>query len=195
MSRAFGWLVERWNWPAAAGFAGVVLLMLVPVVWAVAGPVIALIFLQMPVYMLHQVEEHVGDRFRGEVNATIGGGLEVLSRRATFVINSVGVWVLDLVALYLAVFVSPGWGLMAVYLPLVNSVGHIGDAIALKRPNAGLWTALFVFVPVGTASLVVISKMGGATWAMQAVGLGMGLLVHILIIIHVMRRKRALGKS
>ncbi len=51
--------------------------------------------------------------------------VEVLTRPATFVINSVGVWGVDLLAFYLAVYVDAGWGLIALYLPAVNAVGHI----------------------------------------------------------------------
>ncbi len=74
---------------------------------ATTGLAIALIYVQLPIYMLHQLEEHAGDRFRTFTNTVIGHGKEVLSPNATFVINSLGVWVFDLVALYLAVFVSP----------------------------------------------------------------------------------------
>jgi hypothetical protein len=36
--------------------------------------------------MLHQLEEHAGDRFRTLAIQVIGGGTEVLSRRATLII-------------------------------------------------------------------------------------------------------------
>ncbi|MGC1481093.1 MAG: HXXEE domain-containing protein, partial [Chthoniobacterales bacterium] len=115
------------------------------------------------------------------------GGVEVLSRPATFVINSLGVWVVDLVAIYLAVFVAPGWGLMAFYLPLINTVGHVGQAVALHRSNPGLWTALGLFLPLAGAGLWIVSQAGGVTFLMQVVGFAVALVIHAAIIIHVKR--------
>ncbi len=189
MNAVLNWLIGKWNWPGAAAFAGIVLLALAPIVWVTVGGVIFWIYVQLPVYMLHQLEEHAGDRFRLFVNETMGGGVEVLSRRATFVINSVGVWGVDLAALYLAVFVNPGWGLMAMYLPLVNVVGHVGQAVALRRDNPGLFSAVFVFVPVAGIGLWSVTRAVDATWPMQIAGLAVAIAVHAAIVVHVKRVK------
>jgi len=77
-----------------------------------------LIWLQLPIYMLHQYEEHHADRFRLFVNATIGRGKEVLSRFSVLVINIGGVWAVDAGAFGLAARVHIGLGLIAVYLSL-----------------------------------------------------------------------------
>ncbi len=188
------WMVTKWNWPGAAAFCGGILMVLAPVIWVLAGPVIFWIYLMLPIYMLHQLEEHAGDRFRIFVNDTMGGGTEVLSRPATFVINSLGVWGIDLVALYLAVFVNPGWGLMAIYLPLVNAVGHMGQAVALRRYNPGLVTSILLFLPLAGWGLLVVSKDTKADLVMQLIGLSVAVLVHVLIIVHVKRKLHRAGK-
>jgi len=193
MGPAFNWLVTRWNWPGAAAFCGLILLCLAPAVWVLAGSAIFWVFLQLPLYMLHQLEEHAGDRFRNFTNATIGHGVEVLSRPATFVINSAGVWAVDLTAFYLAVFLAPGWGLMALYLPLVNSAGHIGQAVIMKKYNPGLATAVLLFVPLAGFGLFSITGATGVTWTMQALGLAVAIGVHAAIIAHV-KRKLALAR-
>ncbi len=185
MSQIYNWLVTRWNWPGAAAFCGVFLLLIAPVAWVLAGSAIFWVFLQMPVYMLHQLEEHADDRFRGFTNTTMGHGVEVLSRPATFVINSLGVWAVDLIAFYLAVFVAPGWGLMALYLPLVNSVGHIGQAAVMKKYNPGLISAILLFLPLAGFGLYSISTTADVTWPMQALGLLVAVGVHAAIIVHV----------
>jgi hypothetical protein len=167
------------------------LLLLAPAVWWLGGAVAFWIFLMLPVYMVHQVEEHAGDRFREFVNREMGHGVEVLSRRATFVINSVGVWGVDLAGIYLGLLLGPGWALVVFYLPLVNAVGHAAQAVAMRRYNPGLITALFLFVPLAGAGLWVVSHAGHATLAMHAVGLGAALLVHAAIVVHVARKRRA----
>jgi hypothetical protein len=181
------WLVGQWQWPYATAFAAAFLLALIPVLIATAGWVLTLIYVQIPIYMLHQLEEHTDDRFRKFTNTVIGHGREVLSPNATFVINSVGVWGFQFAAFYLAVFVSPGWGLAAMYLPFVNSFGHVGQGIGMRRYNPGLWTAAFLFLPVSGGGLVLVSRAIHATLAMQLTGLFAALFVHALIIIHVKR--------
>ncbi len=198
MEQVYNWLIGRWNWPGAAAFTGIILLILAPLVWILGSPPIFWIYLQLPVYMLHQLEEHAGDRFRIFTNSTIGGGVEVLSRPATFVINSIGVWGVDLLALYLAVFIAPGWGLMAIYLPLVNSLGHIGQAVALKKYNPGLITSILLFLPLAGSGLYSITHTTNATWDMQITGLFVAIVVHAAIIVHVKRKltsARRIAKS
>ncbi|MFY8215225.1 MAG: HXXEE domain-containing protein [Chthoniobacterales bacterium] len=187
MASIWNWLVTRWNWPGAAAFCGVALLVISPVVWIGFGPAIFWVFVQLPFYMLHQLEEHAGDRFRMFANQVIGGGTEVLSRRATFVINSVGVWGVDLTAIYLAILVSPGWGLVAMYLPLVNSVMHVGQALLLRRYNPGLITAIVLFIPGATLGIFVVCSQVAVSWTMQISALATAIAIHALIIVHVKR--------
>ncbi|HLN27690.1 MAG TPA: HXXEE domain-containing protein [Gemmataceae bacterium] len=188
------WLVGEWHWPAATLFAGCFLLLLIPVVYLTAGLALTLVYVQLPVYMVHQFEEHTGDRFRTYANLHMAGGREALTPMATFWINSIGVWGVDLLALYLAFFVEPALGLMAVYLPLVNGLAHIGQAVSLREYNPGLGTALLLFLPVGGWGLWVLAGTN-ASWQAQAIGLGTALAVHLAIIAHVARRIRKLSHS
>jgi hypothetical protein len=77
--------------------------------------------------MIHQGEEHVGDRFRTHANRTLGNGSELLTRSATFWINSLSVWLVDLLALYAVLVFGPWAGLSATYLALVNAILHRGE--------------------------------------------------------------------
>ena len=133
--RILDWLVVKWQWPYAALFTAGFLGVLAPLVFRYAGTPLGLVYLQLPIYMLHQYEEHAGDRFRLWVNAMLGHGRDVLTPSATFWINSLLVWLLDLVALYLACFVDLSLGLIAFYLPMLNAFGHIVPAI-IKRQSA-----------------------------------------------------------
>jgi len=184
------WLIKEW--PYAALFAAVLLLLLTPFILALGWP-LALIYLQLPAYMLHQFEEHDRDRFRLFANQLIGHGREAFTPLAIFVINSAGVWGIDLLALYLAYFVDLSFGLIAIYLPLVNAFTHIVVAVALRRYNPGLWTALGIFIPLGIWSLVVVSSASGAGWGAQALSLGGAILIHMMIMGYVRLRLRRLA--
>jgi hypothetical protein len=190
-TRCWRWLVVEWNWPAAAVFAGCMLLPFVAMLWHLAGPVFALVALQLPLYMLHQGEEHLGDRFRRDVNVMFGG--EVLSPAAAFWINSLGVWGVDLVSILLAVFVAPAWGAIAIWLTLFNGATHILAFIARRRPNPGLVTSIVLFLPLGGAALWTLSRSPGMTTSMQWVGFGTAWLVHAAIIAWIVSRRRTIA--
>lgn len=198
-SRVMGWLVGEWQWPAASLFAAGLLLLLVPVWLRVAGLALTLVYLQLPVYMLHQGEEHAGDRFRLYINRTLGGGREALTPIATFWINALGVWAVDLAALGLACFVDLSLGLIAAYLPLVNAIAHIGPAVARREYNPGLWTSLGLFLPLGGWCVYEVAAASGTTWVGHAIGIGVAVAVHVAIMVHVFRRlsrlPRPVGKE
>ena len=180
------------NWVYGGFLAALMLLLLTPVLasgWSLA---LLLIWLQLPVYMLHQYEEHDDDRFRRFVNATIGGGKEVLSRLDVFVINIGGVWGVDAAAFLLAARVDLGLGLIAVYLSLVNAFGHCAQALALRRYNPGLATAIGLFIPLGLVTLRVLAGHPEVTRTDHILGLAVALLIHAAIIVRVVSRKRQL---
>lgn len=190
-----GWLVGKWQWPYAALFAAGFLVALAPLVFHYAGAAIGLVFLQLPIYMLHQYEEHAGDRFRTWVNGILGHGRDVLTPIATFWINSLLVWGLDFVALYLAVFVDLSLGLIAIYLPLLNAFGHIVPSIIQRKYNPGLITSITLFLPIGVLSAIVVSRAAGCNLEDHLLAFGVAIAVHATIIVHVRRRMWRLSHS
>ena len=179
--------MERWlnaHWVPAALCIAIALTLLLPLLalhWSSAW---LFTYALLPAYMFHQVEEHVGHRFRKFVNEKVFGGVEGLSHSAVLWINLPGVWGIGLVSIYAATFVDIGWGLSMVYLTLVNAVAHIAAAIGWRQYNPGLWTALLLFVPLGTVALLRVSSLGGVRGLHHAVGLAVALAIHAAIIVH-----------
>ncbi len=184
------WLVRDWQWPGAALFAAFFLFVLLPPFAALAGAGLALVVVQLPLYMVHQWEEHHGDRFRAFVNRTVGGGREALTPAATFWINFFCVWVVDLAATYLAWALAPWAGLVAGYLAVVNALVHIGPAIVRREYNPGLVTAVVLFLPAGGACLAVAGS--GAGLAAHVAGAAAAVGGHAAIIVYVVLRLRRL---
>ncbi len=180
------------NWVYGGALAGVLLLLLLPVLNQGWPLVLVLVYLQMPVYMLHQLEEHDADRFYNTVNDMIGSGREVLPHEAIFFIN-IGVWMLNLVSFALATNVGIGWGLLGAYAMLVNAVAHIAQAARLRRYNPGLVTSIVLFLPIGGGGVWAISAGGEATLPQHVVGLTVALLIHAGIVAYVLTNARRLG--
>lgn len=143
---------------------------------------LVLVFLQLPVYMLHQLEEHDDDRFRRFINHLIGGGRDILTKGAVFVINVPGVWGVNLVSILLAFSLDLGFGLIGIYLTLINGLVHLAQAVRLKRYNPGLITAVFLFLPVGGLALVAVVKSGSGTVGYHLIGLGSAVAIHLAIV-------------
>ncbi len=175
------WLTTYWV--AGAGFMAAALLAIGPLLPASLW----LIFLHSPAYMIHQIEEHWGDRFRSFVNARLFGGREVLTTEAVLWINLPGVWGVNLAALYAAWLVAPGFGLAAPYLAVVNGLSHLGVMLRFRSYNPGLWTSLGVFLPLGLTTLAVVP----ASLAQHLLGLAIAVAIHAAIVVHVARRSAA----
>ena len=187
------WLVRDWHWPAAAAVAALFLLAILPLFAWQTSLGLVLVFVQLPAYLLHQWEEHQGDRFRLYFNRTIGAGREALTPAATFWINSIGVWCVDLAALYLAWGWQPAAGLLAAYMSLFNAIVHFGAALARREYNPGLFTAAVLFVPLGGWCVFELGKH--TTLIEQFVALASAVGIHVLIIVYVALRLRKLRRA
>ncbi len=175
-------------WVYGGTLAGVLILALAPLLVGTWPTALIATYLLLPIYMLHQLEEHDGDRFRKFVNSTVGKGQDVLSPFAVFIINVPGVWGVTALSIYLAREVNPGFALVAVYLVLINAVVHVISAAVTRAYNPGLWTALVLFFPFGLGSLWLLHQAGATTAGFQLSGFLIALAIHAAIIIHVKRR-------
>jgi hypothetical protein len=188
-----GWFPHNWMY---GGFiASLFLLALAPVTAAPAGLAFVFAYLQLPIYMLHQLEEHRNDRFRRWINDAIAGGREMLSTPAVIVINVVGVWLVDVIALYLAHFLDVGLGLIPIYLTIVNAAFHIVAGTVQRCYNPGLTTALLLFVPLGVWALIVVSAVPGVSATDHFIGLAAAVFIHAAIIGYARLRVAALAKG
>ena len=186
---------SRWlaiHWVAGAGFMAGGFLALAPLLLQILPAALFLIFLHIPGYMIHQVEEHAGDRFRTFVNNRMFARLEVLRNVDILVINLPLVWGLNAAALYAAFIWGVGFGLAAPYAMLVNAVAHVGASARFKGYNPGLVTSILVFAPLSFLTILVIGASPSVDLMHHAVGLAVALLVHVLIVVHAASRHAAL---
>jgi hypothetical protein len=183
-------------WVYGGSLAGVLLLAMTPVLGRNWPHSLWVVFLCLPIYMLHQLEEHDDDRFRRFINRMIGDGREVLSPLAVFVINVPGVWGVIGVSFWLATAVNVGLGLIGIYLVLVNGIVHSVHGLASRSYNPGLATAVLLFLPLGLYGVGAIDTAGGGTTEMHVIGLAVSLGIHVAIVAHVLRNRHvAIGAA
>jgi hypothetical protein len=172
-------------WVYGGFLAGLMLLALAPLLLGGWDRAAVLAFLALPVYMLHQYEEHDDDRFHRFVIAHLGHGRDVLPTPAIFLINLVGVWVLMVAVLWLMRGADPGFGVVAGYLLLVNAVVHAVAAAVLRGYNPGLATGIGFFVPLGIA--ILATSPAGPGLHLAALALIVGL--HAAIVLNARRNR------
>ncbi len=188
--------IRRWiyaNWQYAGLCSALFLCAILPLLWKSWNATLLILFLQLPLYLVHQVEEHVGDRFRLYINQQLAGGRDALTPPAVLVINLGGVWLLDLTALYLAYFVRPGLGLIAVYMALVNALVHVLGVILKRSYNPGAVTAVLLLLPGGLLGLWIFARGAQATRGDHILGLAVAIAVHVAIVGWLKLRLDALG--
>lgn len=161
---------------------------LIPLLAKLLPVPLLLIYLHTPGYMIHQVEEHEGDRFRHFVNGRVFGGLDVLRTGDILVINLPLVWGMNLAALYAAFVYGAGYGLVAPYAMLVNALTHFGAAIRFRSYNPGVVTSAVIFIPLSVVTIFLVSTWASASLAQHAIGLGLAILIHVFIVGEALRR-------
>lgn len=133
-------------------------------------------FIALPVYMLHQYEEHDNDRFRLFVNDLVGPERAGLSVLDVMVINIVGVWVVITSAVWIASVLDPGWILIPAYMLAINGVIHIAQSLGMRQYNPGLATAGLLFLPVAAICFSEIANT--ATVGQHFVSAGIVIALH-----------------
>ena len=187
---ALPWL-DR-NWPFVGTVVACVLVALLPLLVTTWTRPPLLVYLLLVAYLLHQVEEHYGDRFRRYVNEVLMGGVDALTPRATMLINVGGVWGVYLATVLLTGLVDPGFGLVAVYTTLVNAGAHAVGAALTRSYNPGLLTALALFFPLGGWGAFVVNEASTLGLRGHALGVAAAGLSHLLIGLSVKRRRARL---
>jgi hypothetical protein len=138
----------------------------------------------LPIYMLHQFEEHgvdlLGRRYHFLIEMCGMLGHPSLAwcpagRAFNFAVNVCGVWLTGLCAI-LWRRKNPMVGACAFGIPLVNGVVHLGPALSRGAYNSGLLTGVLVFLPLGVWVLRAFMRAGllerrGVIWVIVS-GIG-----------------------
>lgn len=162
-----------------------------------AGLPLILAYTLLPLYMVHQYEEHAHGGFAAFANSEIAQGREMLTRAGAFWINVLGVWALFLVLFYLAGYVAIGFALGAVYATVINGVTHALAGAVLRSYNPGLYTSLALFLPWGAFLLFYfdVAVLTESVLLFNAVGLLVGIGLQAVVMGYLLRRRARLQSA
>jgi hypothetical protein len=186
------WFVDNYGWARMSLPFAVLALCSLPIFLTANNLWLILLYTLLPVYMIHQYEEHAHGRFVDFFNSTIGKEYDVLTKASAFWINILEVWVLFIVSFYLAKYVATGIALVPVYATVFNGFTHAIASIVLRRYNPGLYTALLLFLPWGIFLLVYFNAITQSSLVFNGVGLLVSILLHAIIVGYALRRRSKL---
>ena len=153
-----------------------------------------LIWLQFPVYLVHEFEEHVyPGKFREFINREVFHSNRndfPLTIPAVFWINILAIWILFPLAAILAQNLSPAFGLLLPIFGLFNASLHIIMLLVKRRYNPGVVVSIFLNYPTGIYTLYVLNRDG----FIHSMGLSVAILVtvlaHAVMILAVLNERR-----
>lgn len=187
------WFVQ--NWSRVALPAGVVLAATIATLTVGGNEREAMVALLLPIYMVHQYEEHAHGRFIAFVNEHVGKGLPILTVESVFWINILLVWVLFVAISAVTAWVSPILVLIPIYATLLNGIVHIATTAKLRVYNPGLFTSIALFVPWCVACAWVWTRQVDRPWLATVIGLIGAVAVHAILIVYALRRKQRLERK
>jgi hypothetical protein len=153
-----------------------------------------LIWLQFPVYLIHQFEEHVyPGHFKEFINQVVFKSQQIdipLSTKNVFWINILAIWFLFPLGAVLAQNVSLSYGILLPVFGLFNASLHIILFFVKRRYNPGLIVSSFVNYPTGIYTLYVLSQHHVLTMLNVSLALLATIAAHALIVLIVVSKRR-----
>ena len=188
------WLVTKWyNAPVflAAYSLLFIFLFALPRDFAVF-----LIWLHVPVYLLHETEEFV---FPGGFPEIMTGMLLGKGAEVPYALKKAGFWInvpfivigFPLVAT-LATLFGASFGLYAVYFTLIATVPHIASAIKERKfYNPGIVASIILNLPVSIFTLYYLNANGLVSVAANVIGLLLAVVAMLVPMVLLLRKAAA----
>jgi len=178
------WIEE--HWPKSTIFLAVYSTILIFLFVLEIDFALFLIWIQLPVYWLHQFEEYVfPGGFLETFNKKVLGSNEnewPISKRAALWINIPIIFIAFPLSAILAGTVNISIGIWTAYFSILNAMGHVGVFVK-KGYNPGFFISAFLNIPVGVFTVWyfysnnVISTFGHLIGILVAVAVQGGLMV------------------
>jgi hypothetical protein len=149
------WIIK--NWPIATPFLALYTTVLLFLFVFRQDFPLFLIWIQTPVYFLHQFEEYIlPGGFVSFFNKKMLGSDKdeyPLDKTSSFWINVPIIFMAFPLSAILAGQFGLSIGVWTVYFSIINSVSHVGIFFR-DRYNPGFWVSLLVNIPVGVFTIV-----------------------------------------
>ncbi|HML06104.1 MAG TPA: HXXEE domain-containing protein [Methanobacterium sp.] len=183
------WLYK--NWAKLCLILSVIVTIIIFLVVKTDNMLLFLIWIQIPIYLLHQFEEHAWPGgFRKYVNLNIfkvKNAEYPLSDLSVFWINIPIIWVLMPIFAALS-YLNLFFGLWIPYFAVLNSLTHVIAAIVKREYNPGLVVSLLLGIPVAGYALWLFYALISVPLIVTVISILVAVLMHLFLIIFIRKR-------
>jgi hypothetical protein len=175
------WLYK--NWAKLSVLLAIVLTIFIIIFIKPENIVLFLIWIQIPIYLLHQFEEHAWNGFKNYINKNVFKVQEgdfPLNEKNIFWINIPIIWILMPIFAGLS-SINIIFGLWIPYFAVFNSLSHVIFSIRNREYNPGLIVSLILGIPVGIYTLIVFYSYIAVPAVISIISIFFAVLLHIII--------------
>jgi hypothetical protein len=181
------------NWAKLCIILSIIVAVITLLVVKTNNILLFLIWIQIPIYLLHQFEEHSWPGgFKKFVNKEIFNvevGEYPLNDTNIFWINVPIIWVLMPIFASLS-YINLFFGLWIPYFAVFNSLTHLIGAVVKRKYNPGLFVSLVLGIPVAIYTLWLFYSLVNVPLIITLLSILAVLLLHIAIIVPAVRRSK-----
>ena len=181
------------NWAKICIILSVVVTLIIFSVVKTSDVLLFLIWIQIPIYLLHQFEEHSWPggfkKFFNKEIFHVEDGEYPLNDTNIFWINVPIIWILMPIFAALS-YINLFFGLWIPYFAVFNSLTHVIAAIIKRKYNPGLFISLILGIPVATYTLWLFYTLINIPLIITILSLLSVLLLHLAIVVTAIRRSK-----
>ncbi len=179
------WLIE--NWSKSTPFLAIYLLIVLSCYVMRDNFSLFLIWIQTPIYFLHQFEEYIlPGGFLEFFNTKVLGSKKKdypLNNKIAFWINFPIIFIAFPLSAILSGYINLSIGIWTAYFSIINALSHIGMFFKYKY-NPGFIVSLFLNVPVGIFTIYYFISHEIIPLKAHFVGLIIGILIQAILMIY-----------
>jgi hypothetical protein len=183
------WLYK--NWAKICLILSVIVTLIIFLVVGTSNIILFLIYIQIPIYLLHQFEEHAWPGgFKKYVNHQIfkvNNAEYPLNDINVFWINIPVIWILMPIFATLS-YVNLFFGLWIPYFAVINSLTHVVAAVIKREYNPGLTVSIVLGIPVGIYALWVFYALINVPLIFTFLSILAAVLMHLILIVFIRMR-------
>jgi hypothetical protein len=171
------------NWAKLSVLFAIAITLLVIYFVKLENTVLFLIWIQIPIYLLHQFEEHARNGFKNYINKKVfhvQEGEYPLNDKNIFWINIPIIWILMPIFAGLS-SVNIMFGLWIPYFAVFNSLSHVIFSIRNREYNPGLIVSLILGIPVGIYALIIFYFYIDVPAITSIISIFFAILLHIIV--------------
>ncbi len=175
------WLYN--NWAKLCLFLAIIVTILIYIFITPDNLLLFLIWIQLPIYLLHQFEEHTWNGFKNYVNRSVfkvKDGDFPLNNKIIFWVNIPLIWVLIPIFSGLS-SVNIMFGLWIPYVAVFNSLTHVIVSVRNREYNPGLLVSLILGIPAGIYTLIIFYSYIQVPMLVSAISIFFAVLLHVIV--------------